>query len=34
MTDLGVRTHVLDIVIPVYNEERDLRGAFVACIAI
>ena len=24
MTDLGVRTHVLDIVVPVYNEERDL----------
>ncbi len=26
MTDLGVRTHVLDIVVPVYNEERDLPG--------
>jgi glycosyltransferase involved in cell wall biosynthesis len=28
MTDLVVRTYVLDIVIPVYNEERDLP----ACI--
>jgi len=27
MTDLAVRTYVLDIVIPVYNEERDLPGS-------
>jgi putative flippase GtrA len=26
MTDLVVRTYVLDIVIPVYNEERDIEG--------
>jgi hypothetical protein len=27
MTDLAVRTYVLDIVIPVYNEESDLPGS-------
>jgi hypothetical protein len=32
VADLVVRTYVLDIVIPVYNEERDLPGCITVLV--